>query len=142
MTKTLIIHHLEPCWEDGYKRYGTCFENLLERFAHHLEENHYDRIILTRFEGGKLDDSHWPLFEYVDEVHEYAYGWEEQELLDWPDRFCVGGTHSEAVLLEDWMKIDGEVYISGAFDGECVEDLEIALRHLGIDFKRVEELIV
>ena len=64
-------------------------------------------------------------------------------MLDNPDRFCEGGSHSEAVLIEDWMQLSGEdVYISGAFDGECIEDLEIALRHCQVKFSRIEDLIV
>lgn len=143
MSKTLIIHHLEPCWEDGYKKFGTSFESLLARFADHLEQNHYDRIILTRFEDCEIcPEEYMPIYWYVDEVHEYAYGWEEEEMNEYPDRFCQGGNHSGAVLIENWMNLSGDVYISGAFDGECIEDLEIALSHVGVNFKRIEELIV
>lgn len=142
--RTLIIHHLEPCWETGYKSFGTCFQNLLWKFAHHLETNQYDQIILTRFEDHTIcPEEYEPIYYWINQVHAYSYGWEAEELEEYPDRFCEGGNHSEAVLIEDWMKeLTGEVYISGAFDGECVEDLEIALRHCGINFKRIEELIV
>ena len=34
------------------------------------------------------------------------------------------------------------VYLAGAFDGECIEDMEIALNALKIKFHRVEDLIV
>ena len=34
------------------------------------------------------------------------------------------------------------VHLAGAFDGECIEDMEIALGHLDVDFTRLEEFIV
>lgn len=140
--KTLIIHHLELCWESGYKKFGTSFEELIEKFAFHLDSVSYDRIILTRFEESAMGPEYWPIANYVNEVLPYAYGWEATEKEAYPDMFAEGGNHSEVVLIEDWMKIPGEVYISGAFDGECIEDLEIALRHCNVPFSRIEHLIV
>jgi hypothetical protein len=47
------------------------------------------------------------------------------------------------VYIADWMRsLSGDVYISGAFEGECIEDLEIALSHLRIEFKKVRQLII
>jgi hypothetical protein len=126
-------------WEQAYRNFGTSFERLVEVFYDHLERNHYDKVILTRFEDHRIHEPEYELIHlFIDQVVSYAYGWEEQDLLDNPDRFCEGGSHSQAVLLEDWMKIKGQVFISGAFDGECIEDLEIALRHLEVKFERIE----
>jgi hypothetical protein len=141
--KVLIIHHLERIWENGYKKFGTSFDELVEKFYEHLSHETYDLVILTRFEDFRLDDDYWPIAQYVDRVETYAYGWEKQEMLDNPGIFCEGGSHSEAVLIEDWMRLSGhDVYISGAFDGECIEDLEIALRHCQVKFFRIEDLII
>lgn len=141
--KTLIIHHLEPMWEQGYKKAGTSFERLVEVFYDHLERNHYDKVILTRFEDHRINEPEYEIIEpFINQVETYAYGWEEAESVENPDRFCQGGCHSEVVLLEDWMKINGQVFISGAFDGECIEDLEIALKHLEVKFNRIESLII
>lgn len=141
--RVLIIHHLERIWETGYKKFGTSFDELVEKFHEHLSRETYDLVILTRFEDFQLGDDYWQIAQYIDRVETYAYGWEKQEMLDNPDRFCEGGSHSEAVLIEDWMQLSGEdVYISGAFDGECIEDLEIALRHCQVKFSRIEDLIV
>lgn len=143
MERTLIIHHLEPMWQQGYESKGTSFERLVGRLEYHLERNNYDRVILTRFEDSHLDEAEYEFIRgYVNQVEQYGYGWEASEREEQPDRFCEGGTHSEAVLLEDWMRLDGEVFICGAFDGECIEDLEIALRFLGVQFTRIPELIV
>ncbi len=146
--KVLVIHHLEPMWGSGYSRFGTTFDELQERFLEYLEENEYDKIILTRFEDWTAEPAHgyFPeLLEKISAVHDYAYGWEAEERENDPERFCEGGSHSGAVLIDDWMiplKKAAQVHISGAFDGECIEDLEIALRHLEINFKRIEKLIV
>ena len=58
--------------------------------------------------------------------------------------YCEGGYHSEYVLLTDWMRdLKGhEVYISGSFDGECIDDLETALDFLEIPYNRIESLII
>lgn len=145
--RILIIHHLEPIWESGYKRFGTSFEEQAEKVVEHLQENTYDLVNLIRFEENKLSEEHYEagLNKYVDNVFDYAYGWEAgsidgKEGVDW----AIGGIHSEIVLLEDWMRhLKGhEVDLCGAFDGECVEDIEIALEAVGVEYRRLEHLIV
>ena len=57
-------------------------------------------------------------------------------------KWTLGGNHSEVVIVPEWMEnLKGEVFICGAFDGECIEDLEIALKGANKEFKRVEHLI-
>lgn len=146
--RVLIIHHLETCWENGYRKFGTSFEELQEKFLRHLRAARYDKVILTRFEDFALGDDYFPeLAEKISVVHEYGYGWPAEALTEkMADgySFAPGGTHSEAVMLTPWMReLQGaQVRIAGAFDGECVEDLEIALRAVGVAFKRLEKLIV
>jgi hypothetical protein len=146
--KVLVIHHLEPCWGSGYSRFGTTFDELQEKFLDFLSENEFDRVILTRFEDWTAEPAHgyFPeLLERISQVHDYGYGWERECMKENPDRFCEGGSHSEVVEIADWMiplKKASQVHIAGAFDGECIEDLEIALRHLEIDFNRIEKLII
>lgn len=145
--KVLIIHHLEPMWSEGYEKFGTTFERLQEKFIDFLSENSFDRVILTRFEdwGASVAEGYFPeLLEHINVFHPYAYGWDNECAENDPERFCEGGSHSEAVLIDDWMLPlkRAAVTISGAFDGECIEDLEIALRHVGVNFTREESLIV
>lgn len=143
--KTLIIHHLETMWDSGFKKFGTNFETQCMEIAEHLEETSYDRVILTRFEEWELEPEHYPIAHHINVIHPYGYGWEDEiKESDPHNTYVEGGNHSEWVLVDDWMKElrHDEVFICGAFDGECIEDLEIALESLNIEPKRIEELIV
>ena len=168
--KVLVIHHLEPTWSQAYINFGcTTFEELCEKTAAHIEASSYDKVILTQFEQTELENHYpyYPLIGLVNDIREYGYGWDAASMADededgepedvlaiideqgeYKDRFCnvvcKGGNHSEVVLVDSWMRslVGCEVDICGAFDGECIEDLEIALSHLKIDFNRVESLIV
>lgn len=165
--KTLIIHHLERIWEESYMRIGGfSFEGLYELVREHIEENDYDRVILTQFEHTSLDreEGYASIAHLIDEVHEYGYGWEldgqfDSQIADdifakfnnneifkdvFNQEWIQGGNHSQIVLIDEWMrKLPKEnVDICGAFDGECIEDLEIALTGAGVKFKRIEELII
>jgi|GEM_PF-4517277 len=144
--KTLIVHHLESIWENAYQQHRHSFEGLCEKLFEFLQENHFDKVILTRFEQTDLEDMHlmYGLGEYIFNVHDYGYGWTEEsvEHLE-DDDWCEGGHHSEIVMIDELMKeLRGEISICGAFDGECIDDLETALNHLNINFKRIEELII
>lgn len=147
MAKILIIHHLEQEWESAYIKHGTSFFELSVNFIEHIENGEYDRVILTRFDDYSLGNEHQMsgIANYIDQVETYGYGWCNDDVLndDTDEDWVEGGTHSEYVWLAPWMRdLNGEIFISGAFDGECVEDLEIALNALNIEFTRLEELIV
>lgn len=144
----LILHHLEPMWESGYKKLGTSFDRMCEKVIDHLNDHRYKQLILTRFEDSKLDQRHYEAgladVGMMIDVFEYGYGWDAAQLVMDPENFVEGGYHSEAVLIADWLRHlpKSGVYLAGAFDGECIEDMEIALSALRIKFHRVEDLIV
>ena len=150
--KVLIMHHLEKIWDSAMQEhFGTSFHEQAGNIVNHLEFNDYDKVILTRFEDCKLGEEHYEsgISQYVDDVREYAYGWQLSDYEEhYPDEkgvsWCDGGSHSEVVLLEDWVKdLSGdEVHIVGAFEGECIEDLEVALNFLNVDYKKIPGLIV
>lgn len=164
--KVLIIHHLEPCWSSGYDNKGTSFEELLDEFNSHLDDHKYDHVILTRFEEPRLEYEIYGDFKHrINSNYVYGYAWDlycidpEPEKLEdliefepkadlWLDHsgnlWTNGGHHSEIVSVPEWMiDLRGcDVFISGAFDGECIEDLEIALDSLDIGYTRLENLIV
>ena len=144
--KTIIIHHLQMMWNASLEKYGTSFEEQLEKLIDHLNQNHYDNVIVTNFEAGRdLDPEQYPLIEFCPMVYDYMYGWEKEEVESWGNEitYVDGGSHSEVVIVDDWMKeLTGDIFLCGAFDGECIEDMEIALAGAGKEVNRIEELIV
>lgn len=155
--KILIIHHLESMWENGYKNAGTSFDEIAKKVISHIRRAKYDRVILTQFENWKAQDEHYEsgIAEYVTNWYDYAYAWElDDDIEDQPDengflyehgsKYIKGGNHSSYVLISDWIEnLQGHsVKLCGAFDGECIEDMEIALNACNVKFKRIEKLIV
>jgi len=122
---------------------------MLQNVYEHLAENCYDHIIVTNFEAGfYLDDDQMLLDGFSPAVYDYCYGWEREQLLESNlvenIDFCPGGHHSPVVLVPEWIRNlkTHEVHLCGAFDGECIEDMEIALNFAEINYKRIEKLIV
>jgi len=148
--KVLIVHHLEMTWCDGYAMHYTSFDQEAEKLLQYLEDNNYcyDRIILTLFENWELQPEHYytGLAEHIDEVHTYGYGWTEETVENSLDNieWIEGGCHSDFLPIYDWIKnLKGhEVHLCGAFDGECIDDMETALAGAEVEYKRISELIV
>lgn len=146
----LILHHFEPMWDKGLRAKGIRggFEQFQDRVIEYLIDNDGEQrpLIITRLESQKLDLEHAEWFHYYNRllVREYAFGWSlSARESDNDNEYIEGGQHSELVLIADWMRLlPKKVEIAGCFDGECIEDLEIALRHLEIEYHRVNELIV
>lgn len=141
--KILILHHVEAMWNDSLLNYNTSIDEMIEDIKNHLDENNYDKVILNRFEDFEISEEHFPIANYINDINSYGYGW-TADMFSNSSQYCEGGSHSEVVEIDDWMHdLKGnKVDICGAFDGECIEDLEIALNHLDIKFKRIEHLIV
>jgi hypothetical protein len=146
-----ILHHLEDCWDAGYKMYGTSFQEEAEKIIDYLKDEKFDRVILVRFEEAETGPEHMltGLDEYVDEVETYGYGWEREQAeeqhpgeegITWAE----GCDHSEVVYLDPWMKdlAGKDVTLTGAFENECIETVSVALEHCGVDVKREDSLIV
>lgn len=165
--KILLAHHLEPIWNDGLKRFGMNIYILCERIAEYLSEGDFDKIIISQFElarNPQSEECYFPILQVIEdsgikiEWQEYSYGWtlesfnlpedalnEDGFAIDEYGRKIVeGGSHSEVLPLEKWIAdlFGHEVYLCGAFDGECLEDISLAMRACGVEFSRVENLIV
>lgn len=132
-------------WDEGLLKMGnTSCEEISFSLVDFLQENEFDKIILTQFENWQGEDVHdyTGLSNFVDQWEEYGYGW-EKDMFQNESEYCEGGSHSEVVYTPEWMKsLSGEVYICGAFDGECIEDLEIGLDHCVGGYKRLNQFIV
>ena len=146
--RVLILHHVEPDWEAPLVSRGTSFEEVCEDIIDHIENSEqYDRIILTRWEDWELCDEHYHtgIAHYVTQVENHCYGWEAAAAEQDTDTvWAEGGTHSEVVPLYNWILglQDSEVFLAGAFDGECIEDMEYALKGANVNFTRLNHLII
>ena len=153
--KTLIVHHIQPIWDKAMQGRGISFEEYQTELNQHLKETDYSKVIFTMFEEWKQMPFHYPILDDVytfTEFHEYGYGWHIEEWKELDDgtiidecgnMYCEGGFHSQVVAIDDWLQElpKKEVDICGVFDGECVEDLEVALSFLKVPYKRINELI-
>jgi hypothetical protein len=147
--KTLIIHHVEFQWENALRERGYELEGCCMKIAAYLNENDFSRVILTRMEDTKLQMCHHVsgLDLHISDVEEYGYGWDrdmidvDKELEANGERFVEGGQHSDLVWVPGWLEnLQKEIHLCGCFDGECIEDMEIAAA--GKKVVRIEHLIV
>lgn len=145
MAKILLIHHLEPCWNVSMQKYGTSFKREERRAAAWIRKNKPDRVILTRFEHYRIDSDDYPnLIRLVDNVEEYGYGWSDDIAGLDHSEFVAGGTHSQYVWVPNWIRqLKGNIVrVFGAFRGECLEDIEIALTAAKVNHKFVNSMCI
>jgi len=146
--KCLIIHHVESQWAPAMKQRGHSYEQYLVKLFDYLSDTSFNKVVLTRMEDTRFEDLHYVhgLDHFVTDVEEYGYGWEQQMIEDNlvnREDFVEGGQHSEIVWVPAWLKkLPDKVHLCGCFDGECLEDMEIALKAAGKEVIRVEHLIV
>ncbi len=149
--RILVLHHIEPTWESGIRAKGVYPDEYLDRVIRfvRLNRRRYERIILTTLEG---DDGYPELRTLVDEVQDWSYAWEdtpeasaEYTGLKLEDFIEVDTPHRVAYIypyIKDWKDAGYTVTLAGAFEGECLTDMELTLRHLQIPVSRAESLIV
>ncbi len=139
----LILHHIEPYWNASLREEFSSFSDLVSLAIYHLKTYRYDRVILTHYAAISLPDDYSGIAHYITDEFQYGFGW-APALGKAGQEFINGTFGSDWVLIDNWMRTlpKTDVYIAGCFDGQCVADLECALRHLQVDYKRVERLIV
>ena len=149
MHEVLIMHHIETMWESALRSHGTSLDEVVEKLHNHLESNDYDQVIMTRFESNDFEPETQILGQWAI-VEEYGYGWcldsfvDDIEMDELPDDYVEGGNHSEIVYVPEWVKNlrHSVVHLSGAFRGECLEDMEIALDSTGAKWEYLNHLCV
>jgi hypothetical protein len=136
-------------WEEGYQKFGTSFYSLAKEVITHIKRAKYDRVIATLYDNWEPEDSHFEcgIVNYVTQWENYNYGWCHEHFLRREknnQEFVLGGNHSDYVLIAPWMKElkNHKISICGAFEGECIEDLEIALKSIKLNFRKLNHLIV
>ena len=166
----LLAHHLEELWDESLKKYDTSFDEQVEKLSDFIKHSgvEIDKIIVTSFENFEWDDGHMLLLETAGnlnipiELQTYAYGMmrslnDEHSMEKYPDdkeniTWCYGerdhhtreGEEQDVLDIDDWMiGLKGsDVILTGAFEDECLRDMEVILDNQGINYHKVEELCV
>jgi len=160
MDKILILHHFEPYWDKSSKEFNTSFEEEMSKildFVYYVDS--ISNIIITRFEESQLDHDYYLLQELCLskgiklECRQYGYGFirqEESEYIesDLNKTWCQGNRDyhgdDDVLILEDWHhKLKGEdVLLAGAFEDECLNDMEAILISVDANYKKLDDLSV
>lgn len=142
MSRVLILHHIEPMWERFFDP-----SKLLKAVRKHIKKNHYDRVILTTFEG---TPGYPEIAQLVDTVFGWSYAWEDsveasREVFDYlePHRFIEVSTHHQVAYVYPWIEtLRGmELFVCGGHRDECLQDLLETLEHLKMPYQTVESCI-
>lgn len=155
----LILHHFQHYWEPSLVNCGTSFDECMKNACWFIIQNRPDKVIVTLFEQNEADGHHSDLIDLCEafnieiEFINYDYGWYYDEEHHTQETFgtewCWGTRdhHTEGediVLIEQWMHDldDEEIWVGGAFVGECLCDLETALSTINKDPVLIDELCV
>lgn len=163
MDNVLFLHHFESMWEKSMLKFGTTIEEQTEKVIDFLDHTNIDKVILTRFEENKFGDEHYPIIRYCEEnniqlelnVYAYPLRTEDEYLREiYPletenKNWCQGtrDTHDENCILdiEDFhkeLKSCNKVYLAGAFENECILDQEAIFDAIGVNYEKIEGLVV
>lgn len=101
-----------------------------------------DEIIDTLPESiiSKLDD------EDLNVLGNYTFEYEQYPIEEFKDTWVHGTrshyTEENVIAIHEWQKdlLGEEVLLCGAFEGECILDIETVLDHLGVNYSKVSEL--
>ena len=153
---TMIIHHFDDMFSSGLESFNTDLDELSEKMIDFIIKNSekIDRVILTTFEENELTHHKQRLIKEVVENLDiefdhiiYGYGWYRDSEIDedlcesFPlDDFGKTWIHAtrdssdsekDVLMVEDWhyeLK-NKNVVLTGAFHGECLDDLNTVLEH-------------
>lgn len=145
--RVLVVHHVEPMW-------NSCFdeESFVVAVSLHISRSRYDKIIVTTLEGDRRALENYPyylLLSQADVVVEWSYAWDREFISDLVADGCkredfiqVTSAH-ETAYLYDWIKEleYWDVVVCGGHRLECLQDLCESLDHLGIRYKKKENLV-
>ena len=147
----LILHHVESMWASTmWTHCGVVMESYIAQIKKHLMGERYDMVIVTQLEGAEWEAETAPIHPYITHHELYGYGMEMAQAMeyDWAEgnEYAPGGRHSEIVELPDWLHdlVGTSIHVDliGAFEGECIEDIEVAMCYLDIQYRKIGRLVV
>lgn len=154
---TLILHHFESHWNHGLSKFGLSIENMSDQIIDFLSNKRPDinNIIITRFEGIDFELEHAKIQQFAEDknieirIEEYAYSYYRESFPNSDYDLIIptrDNSDPDNVLpVMDWQKELKEhksVILAGAFEGECVRDMEDILLYTRGDFEKIDELVV
>lgn len=160
MSNVFFLHHFERMWENSMIKYNTTIEDETDKILDFLEHNDIDKLILTRFDDFSVDSEQEVIRQFCYsngiefQLEIYGYGMRKNENKNYPDEklgvtWCQGTRmhHDEYDVLdiEEFhhdLKHADKVYLAGAFEGECVLDQEAIFDEIGVNYEKVEGLVV
>lgn len=152
---TLIIHHFDSMFDEGLQKLGKSLESMSEELIDFMIENkdNIDKVILTTFEDHILTEpEQFRISEMAYELNmnfehiTYAYGWsrdvidedcenypESERDIKWIQATRGYSSDDDVLEIEEWHReLKGKnVVLTGAFDGECLNDLNTVLNFTG-----------
>lgn len=169
MKKCLVMHHFESEWNPSLAKFDTSFDKLNEQFLDYLENNNFEKIIITSFYHFEPQYEHYDIISFCEnnniefEFINYGYGWYRD-----PDRHDedIDEENQEFPLSQEgikWIRSEREhhdenyvliiddfhyelknydVTLTGAFEGECVLDMEAVFNSIGVNYEKIDELVV
>lgn len=156
-TNTLILHHFESHWNHGLSKFGLNIENMSDQIIDFLSHKRPDinNIIITRFEGIDFEPEHEKIQRFAEDknieirIEEYAYSYYKESFPNSDYDFITptrDNSDPDNVLpVMEWqkeLKNHKSVSLAGAFEGECVQDMEDILLYTRGDFNKINELVV
>ena len=156
---TLFLHHFEEDWEEGLSKFGLTSASYSDRIIDFLSTDVGQRInnvIITKWEDDRLENAHANLISFLEkrgcdyQVNILPYSLYEDcfSELDKDSLVAYQKEGEECALkIEPWqlsLRDHKDVYLAGAFDGECIIEASVVLDFVrGKDkWHRVEGLIV
>lgn len=154
---TLILHHFESHWNHGLSKFDLTIEQMSDQIIDFLTHKNpeINNIIITRFEGIDFEPEHEKLIKFSEDkginirVEEYAYSYYEESFRPNEYEFVKptrdNSDEDNVLPVMEWqkdLKKHNSVFLAGAFEGECVRDVEDILEHVGAKFKKMDELVV
>lgn len=154
----LWLHHFEDDWNYSMKEFNTNYEKELIKILNYLENENIDKVLVTRFLKNKSGDCHEFLIAFCQikgiqiEFKEYGYGFRNDDNQykkkdfgkSWIYGNRSGHDENDILIIEDFQRElkNHTIFLGGAFENECLNDVETVMNHLNINYTKIPELCV
>lgn len=157
---TLILHHFESKWNDALQKFDLDMEKMSNQIIDYLSTKgeHINNIVITKTKGVDVEPEHNKIMKYALDneiqisIQEYGYSYYKENFTDDElknEEFIIptrDNKDKDNILpIKEWQKelsLHNTVSIAGAFEGECIRDMEDIVLHTRGEYDKVKELVV